>query len=252
MQWYYAKDGQAIGPIADVELRRLSLSGVVNAKTLVWHEGMPNWAPWEQVRSAVTEAKPKPALKLRPEDTVCAQCGRQFAAAELYPKGDVRVCGSCFAADGSAGPGQAQDMNVTFGGFWIRFAAKLIDNVVLGGLLGIAAFVAGLLVAGSAARSNAAGVMAAIVLALVLVILLAVAYSVLFVGKFGATPGKMALRLKIVCADGSRVSYGRALGRWCAEQLSNMIFYIGYIIAAFDSEKRALHDRLCDTRVIRL
>jgi uncharacterized RDD family membrane protein YckC len=30
-----------------------------------------------------------------------------------------------------------------------------------------------------------------------------------------------------------------------------MIFAIGYIMAAFDDEKRALHDRICSTRVIR-
>jgi uncharacterized RDD family membrane protein YckC len=30
-----------------------------------------------------------------------------------------------------------------------------------------------------------------------------------------------------------------------------MTLTIGYIMAAFDSQKRALHDRICDTRVIR-
>jgi hypothetical protein len=29
-----------------------------------------------------------------------------------------------------------------------------------------------------------------------------------------------------------------------------MVCYIGYIIAAFDGQKRALHDHMCDTRVI--
>jgi uncharacterized RDD family membrane protein YckC len=32
--------------------------------------------------------------------------------------------------------------------------------------------------------------------------------------------------------------------------LSAMILYIGYIMAGFDSQKRALHDMICDTRVI--
>jgi uncharacterized RDD family membrane protein YckC len=39
-------------------------------------------------------------------------------------------------------------------------------------------------------------------------------------------------------------------GRFSAEILSGLIFYIGYIMVAFDSEKRALHDRICNTRVI--
>ena len=43
---------------------------------------------------------------------------------------------------------------------------------------------------------------------------------------------------------------GRAVGRYFAQWLSAFILYIGYIIAGFDSEKRALHDHICDTRVI--
>ena len=73
-----------------------------------------------------------------------------------------------------------------------------------------------------------------------------------FLGKFGATPGKMACKLKVVRPDGERISYARALGRHFAEMLSGIILYIGYIMAAFDEEKRTLHDRICDTRVIKV
>ena len=51
-------------------------------------------------------------------------------------------------------------------------------------------------------------------------------------------------------ADGSKISYQRAFGRAWADILSGMICYIGYIIAGFDKEKRALHDHICQTRVI--
>jgi uncharacterized RDD family membrane protein YckC len=34
--------------------------------------------------------------------------------------------------------------------------------------------------------------------------------------------------------------------------VSAMILMIGYIMAGFDSQKRALHDMICDTRVIRV
>jgi uncharacterized RDD family membrane protein YckC len=61
----------------------------------------------------------------------------------------------------------------------------------------------------------------------------------------------MALKLQIVRSDFSKVSYLRALGRYFALGLSAMLLDIGYIMAAFDSEKRALHDYLCDTRVIK-
>jgi uncharacterized RDD family membrane protein YckC len=77
-----------------------------------------------------------------------------------------------------------------------------------------------------------------------------IAYEVFFIGKYGATLGKQACKIKVVRADGSPVGYALATGRFFAKILSSITLLIGYIIAAFDSEKRALHDRICDTRVI--
>jgi uncharacterized RDD family membrane protein YckC len=54
----------------------------------------------------------------------------------------------------------------------------------------------------------------------------------------------------VVTADGGRVSYLRALGRYFAKMLSGFTCLIGYIIAAFDGQKRALHDHICNTRVV--
>jgi uncharacterized RDD family membrane protein YckC len=81
-------------------------------------------------------------------------------------------------------------------------------------------------------------------------ILIPAVYNTFFVGRFGATPGKMACRLRVVIPDGAHISYMRALGRNFAEWVSAIVLAIGYIMAAFDSEKRALHDRICDTRVV--
>ena len=76
-------------------------------------------------------------------------------------------------------------------------------------------------------------------------------YTTWLLGRYGATVGKMACRLKVVTADGNKISYLRALGRHFAEWISGMILLVGYIMAAFDGQKRALHDHICNTRVIR-
>ena len=60
------------------------------------------------------------------------------------------------------------------------------------------------------------------------------------------------MRLKIVRPDGAPITYLRAFGRYFAEILSTLILFIGFMMAGWDEEKRALHDRICDTRVIRL
>ena len=75
-------------------------------------------------------------------------------------------------------------------------------------------------------------------------------YAWLFVGRCSATPGKMLVGIKIVMAEGQPISYGRSFGRFWADVVSQLTCYIGYILAAFDDEKRALHDRICNTRVV--
>ena len=79
---------------------------------------------------------------------------------------------------------------------------------------------------------------------------IAISYETLMIGKYGATLGKMAAKVRVVTAEGGKVSYARALGRYFSKFLSIMICAIGYIMAAFDEEKRTLHDRICNTRVI--
>jgi uncharacterized RDD family membrane protein YckC len=78
-----------------------------------------------------------------------------------------------------------------------------------------------------------------------------IVYSVYFISQKSATLGKMLMGVKVVTANGGPVSFGRALGRFFARYLSALIFFIGYIMAAFDDQKRALHDHICNTRVIR-
>ena len=110
-------------------------------------------------------------------------------------------------------------------------------------------FVAGFAIGGAKQDSPAA--MAAAGGTMLLQVAVAAVYVIWFVGKFGATPGKMALGLKVVRAGGSPVSIGLAFGRYFAKMLSGFILLIGYIMAAFDVQKRALHDMICNTRVIR-
>lgn len=83
-------------------------------------------------------------------------------------------------------------------------------------------------------------------------LLIGVLYTWFFLSRYEATPGKLALDLKVVRADGSKLSAGRICGRYFAEMLSSIVLCIGYLLVAFDREEhKALHDMLCDTRVIK-
>lgn len=77
-------------------------------------------------------------------------------------------------------------------------------------------------------------------------------YFILFTYYTGTTLGKKAMNLKVVRADGEEklslltVVYRETIGRF----LCSVIAGIGYLMIGIDSEKRGLHDILCDTRVI--
>ncbi len=47
--WYYELGGEAKGPVAASELRRLAAAGEIASATLVWTEGMAEWAPMATV-----------------------------------------------------------------------------------------------------------------------------------------------------------------------------------------------------------
>jgi uncharacterized RDD family membrane protein YckC len=141
-----------------------------------------------------------------------------------------------------------------YAGFWLRLVAKLIDSLILMVPNFAIQFAVGL-GPGNMANPSAQEVdpaqMALMLGTVAFSIGLSVAYQTILVSKYGATWGKMALGLKIVNEDGSKIRTGRAFGRVFAEILSGMTCYIGYIIVAFDSEKRSLHDHICATRVIK-
>ncbi len=65
-----------------------------------------------------------------------------------------------------------------------------------------------------------------------------------------ATLGKMALSIKVVDRNGARLTFPHALGRWFAASLSYLTLYIGFLMAAFTQEKRALHDFVAGTSVV--
>lgn len=78
-----------------------------------------------------------------------------------------------------------------------------------------------------------------------------VLYFILCTYLTGTTLGKRAMNLRVVSADGQKLTilnivYRETIGRF----LCSLSVGIGYIIAGVDREKRGLHDILCDTRVI--
>lgn len=245
MDWYYAVGSERKGPVNEAEFQQLVQGGVVTAQTLVWREGMENWQAYGTMSGAGAGGAAAPTGGT---EVVCSQCGKIFSQEDVIRYGDVWVCATCkpvFVQRLKEGAAVAGTMD--YASFGTRFAAKLLDGIIVGIVnMGLS------MAMGMAMKGAGADGQVAVQIGLMVVsIFLNLAYGIFFLGKFGATPGKMACKIKVVMADGEPITYGRAAGRCFAEILSGMICYIGYLMAAFDDEKRTLHDRICNTRVVK-
>ncbi len=67
--------------------------------------------------------------------------------------------------------------------------------------------------------------------------------------RWQATLGKRLVGIKVTDANGERIGVGRALGRFFAAGLSWLTMNLGHAMAAFGTERRALHDYVAGTRV---
>lgn len=77
------------------------------------------------------------------------------------------------------------------------------------------------------------------------------AYFVWMVGMYGATIGKMIMKVKIVKEDGSKVSYADALVRELASYLSFIVIGLGFLNIIWDSRKQGWHDKIAKTVVVK-
>jgi predicted Zn finger-like uncharacterized protein len=136
-------------------------------------------------------------------------------------------------------------------GFWIRVVASLLDSFLLGAVQFVLSLLIGLAI--SMLGIAAAGDPSINMVLWLFGVSLGIGYAVFFTGYCGQTPGKMALRIKVIRTDGSPMTYGRAaLREVLGKFISGILLCIGYIMVAFDSQKQGLHDKIADTYVIKL
>lgn len=190
----------------------------------------------------------------------CGDCGGSYPLQDLTRYGNDFICPNCKPGYLQRhGQSQFPPTNskvavpvreVKFAGFWIRFIAVIIDALIISvctlPLLGLT----GLHVSDMDNRNLSPAASAQVFLVVMVAFALTVAYEIWFVTNKGGTPGKLALNLRIITDGGVNLTYTHAMGRYFARILSGIPLNLGYVIAAFDSQKRALHDFICNTRVI--
>lgn len=260
--WYYMEAEQQRGPVMETDLETLRRDGKINSETLVWRDGMANWQPLREIqpdssgKTGRPEVLPSAGAATGVAEVVCSQCGGLFPANEVIRYGNAAVCAACKpifvqklkeGANVAGGP-------MEFASFWTRFAAYFVDGIITGILGAIVGALVGMVVGAAGGMSEdhkSTGIILIQLMSMGLGFGIRAAYFIYFIGKSGQTPGKKLCKIRVVSADGSPVTYGKATGRFFGYLLSSLILGFGFFMAAWDEEKRALHDRLCNTRVIK-
>lgn len=289
-EWYYSDaQRQQHGPVGSEELASLHGRGLLAPDSLVWREGLSAWVPWREIMHEVVSgvASTPTAIPAASPDTDAAATADPFAApaaGEPFPIADA-VPATAPAGDDAfrpyaiaeaspyappqasvAGrdPGYVAGGHVVHAGLWKRFAASVIDSFVTT-ILSYALLIPLMLVGfGSMGAMGAnpdnpfaAGASVAMML-LIYPILFAVPcvyFGWMQSSSLQASLGKMAIGIKVVRGDGTRVGFWRAFLR----SLFYVVFgavtcglgvLISGLMAALTERKQALHDMVCDTLVV--
>jgi len=146
---------------------------------------------------------------------------------------------------------QGQTGDLHYAGFWIRFVAEIIDSIVLM----IASMILPLMFYGVVFWMGSGSAFTDIVLGQEFQLVSVVAYTIVsyfyYVWgqyKYGTTFGKRVLGIYVVDARTLEfMTIGQAHLRALGYIISSAIFSVGYLMAAFHPQKRALHDLMANT-----
>ncbi|OYD15251.1 hypothetical protein CH333_06140 [candidate division WOR-3 bacterium JGI_Cruoil_03_44_89] len=161
---------------------------------------------------------------------------------------DARYCSQCGASFTQREFTEPTVEAVKYAGFWYRFAAYLVDGIILSGaqLIFLPVFFPGVL-----HRYRILPFIMAFPYSIVSVAIVWLYFALFQSGEWQATIGKKVMGLVVTDYDGQRISFGRATGRYFSKIISGLILCIGFIMIAFTDRKQGLHDMIAETLVMR-
>ena len=224
MDWYYIDSSKPEGkrrngPWSLRQMLGFAEQGAFISETLVWRDGFEGWKPWGKV---------EPELKTETQvETI-----KQIIEEKILPH--IAVSKANYAS------------------FWVRLGAFIIDSVVLQFIFVLLTPIHssfGILpTAEITSQTSPAELMPTMLFLSGLVFI----YHSFFVKNFSGTLGKIALGLAVVRHDGKPMTWSCAFLRSFVACFLSSFFALGFLLAAFDMEKRTLHDFAANTRVLKL
>ncbi|MHB2149223.1 FHA domain-containing protein [Calditrichota bacterium LG25] len=139
-----------------------------------------------------------------------------------------------------------------YGGFWVRFGASIFDMLIVNlGVLFIGIFfalLANALADGPGGFRPGSGF--TVFISFLMIIFAWLYFALQWSSRYQATVGMRLFQIFLVDNDLNPVTFGRATGRFFAQILSSLAL-IGHVMCGFHPEKRAFHDIISRTRVVR-
>jgi uncharacterized RDD family membrane protein YckC len=134
-----------------------------------------------------------------------------------------------------------------YAGFLLRLAAYLLDSVLISLVLAF-----GVLLYEALQHDNTEAMLSVLAKVTAVMTWLAWAYYALMESSpLQATLGKLAVGIKVTDKNGDPISFARASWRYWLKLLSTWTLMIGWLLAAITPQKRALHDVLAGTLVLK-
>lgn len=138
-----------------------------------------------------------------------------------------------------------------YASFWRRALALLIDGIILALLIAVLGYAFEKAWTATEWQSWNYPEDALPFALFMLALLIATLYNALWESsEYQATPGKMALGLRVVDLHTRPPGFWRALGRAAARYLSAALIFLGYLMAAFTRRRQTLHDLIAGTLVL--
>jgi uncharacterized RDD family membrane protein YckC len=209
--WYVSRGRKKFGPIQWGDLQSMAQRGEILASDSLWTEGLVQWSPAASI------------------------VGTNAGVSDRTPVNEIRH--------------RAQTGPMEYAGFWVRFAAYLIDTIILAV---VQLFLVVLLIrSGQIEMSKGVPVQQPLLLPLLSGGIFWMYFAGMESSALQATFGKMMLGLKVTDLSGGKISFARATGRYFGKIISSLLLCIGYLMIVFTGRNQALHDLMAGCLVIR-
>ena len=250
--WHFTDAaGAQVGPVSAADVRDALRTGRATSTSLAWREGMAGWLPISQLGTELGLSDPygipPPPAPVPPQAPASPEPMPMYADDRRGMGGSEPNPYRAPAASVEMG---VDSTDIVPAGFWRRFAASVIDSVVLVIPVLILAVTAGVSMSTGDMLQTYQSVGFQVVYYAGMLLVRMLYFAGMHSSANQATLGKMALGIKVTDEQGHRLSFVHALGRWFATALSYITLYIGFLMAAFTDRKRALHDMVAGTQVV--